>query len=242
MVLPPAAARADYQLGGGYALPAGVRIVSRDRSDRPVPGAYSICYLNAFQTQPQDTGWWRRNHRELLLHDGSGGEVGDPDWPGEVLLDTRTPAKRTELAAIVGDWIDGCARSGFAAVEPDNLDSWTRSHGLLNRDGNIAYARLLTTRSHSRRLAIAQKNTAELASQARRIGFDFAVAEQCQLYRECDAYTAVYGSRVIEIEYSDQGRSAFDAACRLRHQRASIIYRDRDLTRPGQRGCVYAAC
>lgn len=170
MVLPPAAARADYQLGGGYALPAGVRIVSRDRSDRPVPGAYSICYLNAFQTQPQDTGWWRRNHRELLLHDGSGGEVGDPDWPGEVLLDTRTPAKRTELAAIVGDWIDGCARSGFAAVEPDNLDSWTRSHGLLNRDGNIAYARLLTTRSHSRRLAIAQKNTAELASQARRIG------------------------------------------------------------------------
>jgi len=57
-----------------------------------------------------------------------------------VLLDTRSRGRRVALAGIVGGWIDGCARSGFDAVEPDNLDSWTRSRGVLHRADAIDFA------------------------------------------------------------------------------------------------------
>ena len=240
--LPPAGARADYQLGGAYRLPVGVRIVSRDRTDAPARGAYNICYLNAFQTQPQETAWWRTRHPSLLLHTAAGREVHDPGWPGEVLLDVSTAAKRSVLASIVGHWIDGCAAKGFAAIEPDNLDSWTRSRGLLQFPQAVAFARLLVARAHLRGLAIAQKNTSELASKGRQIGFDFAVAEECQVYAECGVYIAAYGRAVIEIEYSDNGRSWFTAACSARAGRVAIVYRDRQLTMPGDPAYVYASC
>ena len=140
------------------------------------------------------------------------------------------------LAGIVGGWIDGCARSGFDAVEPDNLDSWTRSRGVLHRADAIDFARLLTARAYARGLAVAQTNAADLSARGPSIGFDLAVAEECQVYDECGAYAAAYGRRVIEIGYAGQGRRFFVAACRLRGGRASII--DRELARPGTAGYV----
>ena len=108
--LPPVDAKADYQLGGSYPLPDGVRVVSRDRTDRRrPPGAYNICYVNAFQTQPGQLRWWREHHPGLLLRD-HGELVRDPGWPGEVLLDTSTPRKRRGIAAVVGRWIDRLRR------------------------------------------------------------------------------------------------------------------------------------
>ena len=240
--LPPAGAHADYQLGGAYRLPTGVRIVSRDRTAAPAVGAYNICYLNAFQTQPDETPWWRLHHPSLLLHTAAGREVHDPGWPGEVLFDISTAAKRATLASVEGGWVDGCAHRGFAAVEPDNLDSWTRSGGRLTSAQAVAFARLLVARAHLRGLAIAQKNTSELAAAGHGIGFDFAVAEECQVYDECGAYVAAYGREVIEIEYSDNGRAWFTKACALRSGLISIVYRDRQLTMPGAPAYVYASC
>lgn len=242
-VLPPAGARFDYQLGGAYPPPAGVEIVSRDRTARPATGLYNVCYVNAFQTQPDENAWWQRNHPELLLRRG-GRLVTDPGWPGERILDTSTAAKRARLAAIVGRWIAGCRRAGFAAVEPDNLDSYTRSKGRLTRAMNLAYARLLVRRAHDLGLAIAQKNLSEIAPVGHaRIGFDFAVAEECQVYRECASYIRGYGRRVYEIEYSDNGGIAgFRAACSRGGPRISIVYRDRDLTVPGSASYVYRTC
>lgn len=240
--LPPDG-RFDYQLGGAYPPARGVVTVSRDRTDKPARGLYNVCYVNAFQTQPQELAWWQRRHPGLLLRTRTGGYVTDPNWPDEVLLDTRTAAKRAQVAAIVGLWIDGCARSGFRAVEPDNLDSYTRSRGLLTASGNVALARLLVQRAHARRLAIAQKNTADLARVGRtRIGFDFAVAEECQVFDECALYAAAYGRHVLEIEYSDNGSAAFRTACAHRRQRGPVVYRDRDLLKRGERGYVFAAC
>jgi len=241
VALPPAAGRFDYQLGGAYDPPAGVSIVVRDAADPPARGSYGVCYLNAFQSQPDALAWWTTHHPGLLLRTG-GGYVEDPDWPGEIVLDTSTPAKRAELAAIEGTWIDGCARRGFEAVEADNLDSWSRSAGLLSGADNAALARLLATRAHSRRLAIAQKNAPELAPSGRSIGFDFAIAEECQVYGECGAYVAAYGSRVLEVEYTDNGTGAFAAACRARAGRISILLRDRDLVPRGAPGYAYRAC
>ena len=234
----------DYQLGGPYPPAPDVRIVDRDRTATPALGRYNVCYVNAFQTQPDEAASWRRVHPGLLLH-VHGALVQDPGWPGEFLFDTSTAAKRAALLRIVGGWIDGCARRGFDAVEADNLDSWTR-HGVgsaLSVADNVAFARLLVRRAHADGLAIGQKNAAEQAAYGRRsIGFDFAVAEECEVYHECGSYTAAYGRRVFEIEYTDNGRTAYARACTARHGRISIVLRDRDVVPRGSRGYYYRHC
>jgi hypothetical protein len=242
VVPPPPNVAFDYQLGGAYRPASAVRIVVRDRLARPARGRYGVCYVNAFQTQPSEAAWWKAEHPELLLRRG-GRLVADPDWPDELLLDTSTAAKREAIAAIVGGWFDGCAASGFDAVEPDNLDSWTRSRGGLGRAHNVALARLLADRAHAAGLVIAQKNASELAARGRRIGFDFAIAEECQVYRECGAYTRAYGRRVLEVEYDDAGGVRnFRVACRAQGRRIAVTYRDRDLVGRGERGYAFRSC
>jgi hypothetical protein len=240
--LPPVNVAFDYQLGGAYVPDPAVRIVARDRHERPAPGRYTICYVNGFQTQPGERRWWRTRHPRLLLRDASGRPVVDEAW-GEAVLDTSTAGKRRKLGRIVGRWIAGCAADGFSAVEPDNLDSWTRSRGRITAADNAAFARRLARKAHAVGLAIAQKNAAPLAASAARIGFDFAVVEECQAYHECGVFTRAYGSRVYEIEYADNGgRAGFERACAARGARISIVYRDRDLVPPGRPGHVWATC
>jgi len=232
--LPPANGRFDYQLGGAYPPAAGVTVVDRDRTARPAAGVYSICYVNAFQTQPGENAWWTANDDDLQLRDGTGGYLTDPDWPGERILDISTDAKRTRLAAFVGGWFAGCADAGFRAVEPDNLDSYTRSGGALRQGDALAYAQLLKVKAHAAGLAIAQKNAPELAG----LGFDFAIAEECAVYDECDLYQDL----VFEIEYTDSGTAAYRAACARRGGRVSIILRDRDVVAAGTPGYHYEYC
>jgi hypothetical protein len=242
-VLPPADGVLDYQLGGAYAPAAAVTIVDRDRTDAPAVGRYGICYVNAFQTQPDETASFAKAHPDLVLRGADGKPVVDAGWPDEHLLDISTAAKRTRLSRIVGAWIDGCAASGFQAVEADNLDSYTRSKGRLTKAHAVAFATLLTARAHAAGLAIGQKNAADLAVVGReRIGFDFAVAEECEVYDECDAYTDVYGAQVLEIEYTDNGAAAFTAACAARGDDIPIVHRDRDVVPRGTAGYVHRHC
>lgn len=242
VLTPPAGAKADYQLGGGYPPGGQVQVVVRDRTDAPVEGRYSICYVNGFQTQPEQLRWWKKKHPKLLLRKG-GKLVHDPGWPDEVLLDTRKPATRAAIAKVIGRWVEGCAADGFAAVEPDNLDSFTRSRGLLQRSDNLALATALAERAHEAGVAIAQKNTAELSKrQVRNVGFDFAVVEDCQVWSECGQYRKAHGAHVIEVEYADEGRANFRKACRKRGDVWSIVYRDRDLRPRGAKGYTRAFC
>lgn len=237
VVRPEPHARFDYQIGGAYAPPPGVRVLSRDRTARPEPGRYNICYINAFQVQPDALDRWQREHPDLLLRDG-GTIVMDTEW-NEALLDISTDAKRTALAAIVGDWIDECARSGFQAVEPDNFESYTRSHRLLTPADDIAFARLLAARAHAAHLAIAQKNGAELIDRGTDIGFDFAVAEECGRYDECGAYASAYANRVFVVEYA---KPHFTATCRVWGGTLSVVLRDRNVTPAGNREYRYETC
>ncbi|MFD4630861.1 endo alpha-1,4 polygalactosaminidase [Streptomyces sp. NPDC058284] len=237
---PPVDAAFDYQLGGPYPPGPKVRAVSRDRTAEPVPGRYNICYVNAFQAQPgkEATSWWKHEHPTLLLRDDEGETVVDEDWD-EPLLDISTPKKRTALADIVGKWIDGCAKAGFDAVEPDNLDSYERSDDLLTPDDAAAFARLLARRAHGQGLAIAQKNTTDLLDRRKRIGFDFAVTEECAHYKECPDFASAYDGKVFDIEYV---RKDFDAACRTWGRKLSITLRDRDVRPAGEDGHVYRHC
>lgn len=240
--LPPVGAGVDYQLGGNYPLPDGVTVVSRDRTAAPAAGAYNICYVNGFQTQPGQLRWWRQHHGNLLLRD-HGELVHDPGWPGEVLLDTSTAAKRRGIAGVIGRWFDGCADDGFDAVEPDNLDSYTRSRHLLERADALALSTLFAHRAHRAGLAIAQKNLAGLTRAARlKVGFDFVVAEECAVWRECGAYRAAYGRHIIEIEYTDNGRRAFRRTCAQHADQWSIVLRDRNLVTPGNPHYRFKQC
>ncbi|KAJ7693838.1 glycoside hydrolase family 114 protein [Mycena rosella] len=245
VTLPPLNGKADYQIGGPYTPASDVLVVTRDNTASPVASKYNICYINAFQTQPDAASFWQSSaNAGLLLHKASGALFEDPDWPGEYFLDTRTDANRQAIATIINGWIDSCQAKGFNAIEPDNLDTFTRSNNLLTAADNLALAKLFTDHAHSIGLAVAQKNTGgDLGSTGKStVGFDFAVAEECQEYEECDSYTDVYGDNIIEIEYTDNGIAAWNSACSARGSSISVIYRDRDVVPSGDSAYHYQEC
>jgi hypothetical protein len=237
LALPTADARFDYQLGGAYAPPRGVAMVVRDRGEAPAEGLYSVCYVNGFQIQEAEESFWLDEHPTLVLRDQGGAPIVDPDWD-EMLLDVGDAAKRDAIAAIVGDWIAGCAQGGFAGVEIDNLDSYTRSDGLLEQADAVAYMALLSARAHAEGLAIAQKNSVELLGEAAAMGTDFAIAEECNRYDECQEYQSAYGDRVFVVEYRamdfEQGCADFPGL--------SIVLRDLLLVKPDEDGYVFDDC
>ncbi len=224
---PPTGTDWDYQLGGWRPVPAHVGIVERDRRVSPVAGKYNICYVNGFQTQANEKKFWHRHWSLVLKRDGK--PVVDSVW-GEWLLDIGSPAKRTDLARIMGRWTRGCADDGYDAVEYDNQDSFTRSHQLLTAADANKYARLLVRRAHDAGLAAAQKNRAQWDGTF--VGFDFAIAEQCAQYHECGSYVAHYGGHVLAVEYHDK---AFHRACQNWSDQIAVVRRDVDLTRHGVR-------
>jgi hypothetical protein len=236
---PPAGAAFDYQLGAAYPPPDGVDVVARDRTAPAADGVYSVCYLNAFQTQPGELDVWPEN--TLLRADGE--PVIDPDWPDEVILDTSTETARTTIVGIVSGWIEQCAHDGYSAVEFDNLDTFTRTDGALTLEDNLAVARELVAASHRAGLAAGQKNAAEYTHELHdAAGFDFAVAEECAAFDECDAYADVYGAHVLAIEYVDALPRPFADVCADAATPRSTILRDRDLVAAGQPGYVYERC
>lgn len=234
--LPPLGGGLDYQIGGAYTPAADVQIVIRDVSAFPVSGKYyNVCYINAFQAQEGRDGDWQS---DLLLRDANGNKVVDPDW-NETLLDVRTADKRTRVAAKVQTWIDQCASRGFQAIEPDNYDSYTRSKKLITATHAQEYIKLLSAYAHSKNLAIAQKNTPELAGNRVANGLDFAVTEECGEWEECGDYAGPFANRVLDIEYTDSGRAA---ACSEWSGRISIVQRDLLVVPAGSSGHVRKTC
>jgi hypothetical protein len=224
VALPPVGAGFDYQIGGAYPLPAGVSVVSRDWRERPA-GEYAVCYVNAFQSQPGEH--WPRS---LVLR-----RLEDPGWPGEFAIDISTGARRARAARHVERRVRRCAAKGFRAVEYDNLDSWTRYPSApFGRADAIAYARRLIRVAHRHGLAAAQKNTVELNGP--KVGFDFAIAEECGRWHECARYERMYGQHVLAIEYR---RRDMRRTCRLFR---SVVLRDLDVSRVGAPGYRFGRC
>ncbi|MDO9497062.1 MAG: endo alpha-1,4 polygalactosaminidase [Nocardioides sp.] len=223
----PSGTDVDYQLGGAVPMPPHVGILVRDRNAKPAAGRYNVCYVNGFQTQPDEKRFWRARWWLVLKHGGK--VVVDEAW-GEWLLDLRTARKRRAIARVMGRWTRGCADDGFAAVEYDNLDSFTRSDGLLKRKHALAFARLLVRRAHSAGLAVGQKNLAEY--DGTQLGFDFAVSESCAQWDECDSYVASYGDQVLLVEYR---KADFEEACEQYGDRLPVVLRDQALSPDGVR-------
>jgi Glycoside-hydrolase family GH114 len=227
--LPPTNGGLDYQLYEPYALPSGVTIVSRDKSAPIAAGAYNICYVNGFQTQPEEAGFWTNEHPELLLRDQNDNPVEDPEWEGEYALDITTPAKRAALTTIERKWFEACAAAGYDAVEVDNLDTYSRFGGRIAENDAVAFVRGLADIAHALGMAIAQKNAAEIVGRRVEMGTDFVVSEECNRWDECDVYTEAYGSHVLMIEYRKQD---FDKGC-ADYPNYSVVLRNLLLTAPG---------
>lgn len=241
VALPPTTGGFDYQLGGPSDIP-GLAVVARDSTDTPLVGAYNICYLNGFQTQPGSGQDWLTHRGDAVLRDATGAPVVDPDWPDEYILDPSTAERRAAILEVLTPSLNRCADNGFDAVEIDNLDTFTRYPGI-DRTGALDLARNFVTLAHGRGLAIGQKNAAEIAGTGHdEIGFDFAVAEECAAYDECSAYTGVYGSHVLQIEYSDNLPVPFAGVCSRPDRAPLAILRDRDLTPEGAPGHIYQQC
>jgi endo-alpha-1,4-polygalactosaminidase (GH114 family) len=241
---PPVGASWDYQLGGAYPPDPGVEVVVRDLA-APVPEQYGVCYLNAFQTQPGTLVAWEADHPGLLLRDEAGELVRDPAWPDEVVLDLGTREDRAALVDLVVRDVGECARRGHEAVELDNLDSWTRSGGAFGPDEAMAVAVAVAAQARRHGLAVGQKNAPDLLGRADLgAAFDFAVVEECARYDECDAYRAVYGDRVLQVEYADAPRAedAFRAACRSGELLPTALLRDRGLAPAGDPAHVVLRC
>ncbi|MGI6878314.1 endo alpha-1,4 polygalactosaminidase [Microbacterium sp. gxy059] len=242
-VLPPAEGVFDYQLGGAYDEVGGepIDVVVRDAAADPLADAYSVCYVNGFQTQPGDDAW----PEEVLLRDADGSVVVDPDWPDERVLDPSTAEQRRAILEILAPIIEGCASGGFDAVEIDNLDTWTRFDAI-DEEGARELARAYVDVAHEAGLAVAQKNAAEIAEVARdELGFDFAVTEECAAWGECGAYADAYGDRVLQIEYPealDEAGMTFADACEAPGRAPLAILRDRDLVPVGSPGHLREAC
>ncbi|QYX78624.1 endo alpha-1,4 polygalactosaminidase [Streptomyces akebiae] len=235
VVLPPKHVRWDYQIGGAYTLPAGVRVVSRSHEDPAAPGAYNICNVNALQAQEDAEDDW---DSDLLLRDADGEVVRDEDW-NEAVLDIRTAAKRQRIASRVNAWIDECAAKGYQAVEPDNYDTFTRFPDHLTAGQAKAFMRLLSAHAHEKGLAVAQKNTLELAPDRASVGMDFAVVEECGEWDECGDFAKAFDDNVFVVEYTAKGLAN---ACEGWGGELSIVRRDENVVPEGTAGHLGETC
>jgi hypothetical protein len=97
---------------------------------------------------------------------------------------------------------------------------------------------LLSARAHAVGLAAGQKNASALVARKADLGTDFAVAEECNRYSECDVYKQAYGNRVFVIEYRQED---FTKGC-MAEPDLSIVLRDVEVTKPGSSTYIFKGC
>ncbi|MDO8212484.1 endo alpha-1,4 polygalactosaminidase [Conexibacter sp. CPCC 206217] len=197
---PPPHASWQWQLDGRLDASVPARVYDVDGFDTSAAavarlhrdGRYVVCYFSA--------GAWEnwRPDRDRFPAATLGADNG---WPGERWLDVR---RLRALAPVLRDRIAMCARKGFDAVEPDNVDGYANDSGFpLTARDQLRFNRWLAQTAHAHGLAVALKNDLEQA-RALQPSFDFAVLEQCFQYRECGRARPFLraGKAVFDAEYA----------------------------------------
>ncbi len=155
-------------------------------------GRRVVCYI--------DVGTWEdwRPDASHFPHSVIG--RGDAGWTGERWLDIR---RRSILLPLMKERLAMCARKGFDAVDPDNVDGAENATGFpLTTPEQYVYDRAIAALAHSLHLAVALKSYASAAS-ALEPSFDFVVDEQCVRYSECGSFASFirHAKPVFDIEY-----------------------------------------
>ena len=188
----------------------------RPRPQRPIRrrGATTSVTSTPSRASPDEQAFWFDQHPDLLLPiDGE--PLIDPGWPDEYLFDLTTAAKRaggrrpSSAAGSTAARPTGSRPSSRTTSTPTPARRATtdsRAGAGVRRAADHAPPTPTASRS-------ARRTRGDLGAPGRAAGFDFAVAEECQVYEECGDYTDVYGDQVYEIEYTDNPESAFTDAC-----------------------------
>ncbi len=133
-------------------------------------------------------------------------------------------------------------REGFDAVDLDNLDSFTRSRGLLDLEDDARPGERAGPGGARPR---ARPRAEERRRAPRRVParcFDFALVEECAPYDECAAYLDAYDRHVYAVEYTDAQDETFGEACERWGGRIGLTLRDRDLQPAGDAAHVEEPC
>ncbi|MFZ1996037.1 MAG: endo alpha-1,4 polygalactosaminidase [Solirubrobacteraceae bacterium] len=163
-------------------------------------GQHVICYV--------DVGSWERWRPDAarfppaVLGRGNG-------WPGERWLDVRRLAV---LEPIMRARFAMCARKGFDAVEPDNMDGFENPTGFrIRAPQQLAFDDWVARTVHGLGMAVFEKNDPEQA-RALEPHFDGVLDEQCNQYHECAAFRPYLraGKPVLNAEYR---RSLYPGFC-----------------------------
>jgi hypothetical protein len=188
-------------------------------------GRHVICYI--------DVGTWEDYRPDAREFPRS--VLGRPNgWPGERWLDIR---RLGILEPIMRARFEMCARKGFDAIEPDNIDGYTNDTGFpLTAREQLTYDEWVANTAHSLGLAVFQKND---PGQARALEpyFDGVLDEQCNQYQECGSFDVylVAGKPVLNAEYEGSLYPGFCAA----DERAGIMGALYNLALDGR---VYRPC
>ncbi|MFI5746187.1 endo alpha-1,4 polygalactosaminidase [Streptomyces sp. NPDC051644] len=154
-------------------------------------GRKVICYLS--------TGAWEEFRPDAGKFPASVRGKGN-GWAGERWLDIR----RTDvLEPLMEARIAMCAKKGFDAVEPDNMDGYRNRTGFpLTAADQLRYNRLIARIAHRHGLAVGLKNDLGQIPELEP-DFDFAVNEQCAQYEECETLTPFVKAdkAVFHVEY-----------------------------------------
>ena len=163
-------------------------------------GQHVICYI--------DVGTWERWRSDAARFPASVRGKGN-GWPGERWLDVR---RLSVLEPIMRARFRMCARKGFDAVEPDNMDGFENPTGFAISAGRqLTYDRWVAREVHRLGMAVLEKNDPEQAARLEP-SFDGALDEQCNQYRECGSFRPYLraGKPVLNAEYQ---RSLYPGFC-----------------------------
>jgi len=198
----------------------GLDVTAEDIAILHRAGRRVICYINA--------GAWEDWREDAADFPASAIGNDYEGWPGEKWLDIRQiPA----LAPVLRKRLDISRAKGCDAIDPDNLDGYTQATGFpITADDQLAFNRFIAREAHARNLSVGLKN--DFAQAADLVAdFDFAVAESCFLYGECDLLQPFVnrGKPVFAIEYTDTAIDFDDVCAQARMLKIEAILKNRSL-------------
>jgi len=197
---PPVGVTWQWQLSGPLDLSVNAQVYDVDLFDTSAAqvgqlqsqGSKVICYLSAgsYEAYRPDSN----KYPAAVLGNTLEG------WPDERWLDIR---QLDVLLPIIAARMDLCAKKGFDAVEPDNVDGYQNDSGFsLTAKDQETFNRALAQLAHDRGLAVGLKNDLDQVALLQPV-FDFAVNEQCAEYNECSVLSPFIKADkpVFHVEY-----------------------------------------
>ncbi len=157
-------------------------------------GRIVICYFSAGSFE----NW--RDDASAFPKEAIGKEL--EGWDGENWLDIRNPTVRE----IMKKRLDLAKSKGCDAVDPDNVDGYSNDTGFdLTAEDQLDYNKFLANEARKRGMSVGLKNDL-LQIKELEPYYDFAINEQCHIYKECDYLEPFIDADkpVFNIEYASK--------------------------------------